>query len=127
MKHSKFAAVLLFFSFIIVSSTFVSCEDDEGGSIPARLVGTWHGTGSRVNYYVTFKADHTYTCHGDKSWGTYYQSEGTYSVSGSTIQCKGYFIFLDDGQNGQDKTQYQYHGTYLTGGQNSSVQKYEKQ
>lgn len=102
--------------------TFVACsDDDEGGSVPENVYGTWYGTSNNGKRSITVTLNRDMTGTENYEWNnvrwTRKTSVFTYSMSGNTIKCKGTYASADsDGneESGDYTTTYTYDGTTIT-------------
>ena len=120
MEKNIFTRFLPILTVMVLSMSFFSCSKDDGdsgSSIPSEVYGTWSGslttsaTGTVRSMSVTFGEDRmgTFTY----SSCVYYRvANFSYSMSGSTITCKG-VIAGEDGVTNDFNQQFEYHTTYI--------------
>lgn len=136
MKILKFLQqlfVLLFVGFTLCAVQACSDDEDEGGSTPSGLVGNWMGYSAKRSVYVTFNSNGSGTMEmsyeGPSGWWKEANAAFTYSVSGSTVKCKGKIAEVDaDGNvlNESFSTTFTYSGNKLSGGKYHDITNYQK-
>lgn len=131
MKLFKY--IILAVSVLFTALIFTACsDDDEGGSgsIPSDLYGKWYATvgEGKGSVYVTFNRDKT--GYQEYTWDSgirYHTAEFTfsYTMNGSTINCKGVLVDSEDGVSQCSRT-FKYSGGKLTGGNYVTDAPYQK-
>lgn len=136
MKTLKFLQRFFFLLFVgFTLCVVLACGDDEddGGSIPSGLVGDWYGYTSKRSVYVTFNSNGTGTLEmsyeGPSGWWKEANAAFSYTVSGSSVKCKGKKTEIDaDGKvlNESFSTTFTYSGSKLSGGGYYDITNYQK-
>lgn len=122
------------FMLVVCGLSFVSCSEDEGsGSIPSNLVGNWMGHTSKRSVYITFNSNGRGTMEmyyeGGSGWWKESKATFSYSVSGSSVKCKGTIVEVSsDGNvlNESFSTTFTFSGSRLTGGKYGDISSYTR-